>query len=95
MNPATASSTADSSPLTSQPVDDLAEFRALRNLWKGRALPWSTAPVADHGSGFGTGKSPVRVLAIACSRRQAAILSWCPLSSTSGTSSPRQLGGLV
>ena len=30
-----------------------------------------------------------------CSRRHAAILAWSPDSSTSGTSSPRQLGGRV
>ena len=37
----------------------------------------------------------VRVRCSPCSRRHAAILAWSPDSSTSGTSSPRQLGGRV
>ena len=36
-----------------------------------------------------------RVRCRACSRRHAATLAWSPESSTSGTSSPRQLGGRV
>jgi len=52
----------------------------------------TTRPSRPSGSRSGRW---CRVRVSACSQRQAAILAWCPLSSTSGTARPRHSSGLV